>query len=442
MARRRLLHAVGGSLWLVPLLCLIAGIALSFATIASDAATGHDLVPRSVTGGPTDAQTVLSTIATAMVTLSSIVLTVTLVAVQLAMGQFSPRIVRALLRDRRNQLAVGLFVATFAFALLGVRGIDDRADVVPGVTVAVAYLLALVSIVALVLFVHHAGQSLRVSGLIDLVGDETRAQLDRAYPVAEGRRTPRLAPDLIPAPAPGVIVGLDRDGLVAAAARAGCTLELLPAAGDYVPTGAPLLRVHGDGHGFDRRAVAALVALGPERTHEHEPAYGLRKLVDIAERAVYQSFEDPTTAVMAIHRLHDCLRLLAPRPFPSGRHCDAAGAVRLVEPVLSWAGYVRLAFDELRLAGAGSPQVARRLRAALEDLKAVAPPERHAPLDRQLRLLEAAVHRSYQDEEDVHAALVGDSQGIGSGVDVERGDEDGAPAPGQARAPAPRSTRS
>jgi hypothetical protein len=92
--------------------------------------------------------------------------------------------------------------------------------------------------------------------------------------------------------------------------------------------------------------------------------------------------------------------------------------VRLVERVMSWEGYIRLAFDELRLAGAGSPQVARRLRAALEDLRTVAPPERQPPLDRQLKLLDQAVRRAFCDNADVDAALVPDMQGIGSGPDV------------------------
>ncbi len=85
---------------------------------------------------------------------------------------------------------------------------------------------------------------------------------------------------------------------------------------------------------------------------------------------------------------------------------------------MSWEGYVRLAFDELRLAGAGSAQVARRLRAALEDLRTFAPPARRPPLDRQLNLLDDAVRRAYADDADIDAALVPDMQGIGSGPDV------------------------
>ncbi|MFD8246612.1 DUF2254 family protein [Nocardia sp. NPDC059691] len=188
--------------------------------------------------------------------------------------------------------------------------------------------------------------------------------------------------------------------------------------GDFVPAGAPLFRVHGDPVRLDHARVAGLVVLAAERTHGDDPAYGFRKLVDIAERGLAQPFTDPTTAVMVIDRLHDCLRQLANRDFPSGRHHDDGGEVRLIERTLSWAGYVRLAFDELCLAGAASPQASRRLRAALEDLLTVAPPERHPPLERQLDVLVAAVHRSYDDQRDRRAALVADQQGIGSGADL------------------------
>jgi uncharacterized membrane protein len=93
---------------------------------------------------------------------------------------------------------------------------------------------------------------------------------------------------------------------------------------------------------------------------------------------------------MVIDRLHGCLRQLAPRAFPSG-HRDADGRLRLVERTMTWEGYVRLAFDELRIAGAVTPQVPRRIRAALADLKSVAPPHRKPPLGRQLRLLTSGV---------------------------------------------------
>lgn len=146
------------------------------------------------------------------------------------------------------------------------------------------------------------------------------------------------------------------------------------------------------------------------------PAF--RKLVDIAVGSIALPFNDPTTAVQALHRLHDLLRQIAARPLPGGEHRDEDGVIRLIERTVSWDGYVRLAFDEVRLAGASEPQVTRKMCAALTDLKSVAPPERQGPLDHQLRLLTAAVHRCHENEEDVVAALTADTEGIGSGADV------------------------
>jgi uncharacterized membrane protein len=99
-------------------------------------------------------------------------------------------------------------------------------------------------------------------------------------------------------------------------------------------------------------------------------------------------------------------------------HRDDAGVVRLTERTLGWDGYVRLAFDEIRLAGAGYPQVTRRICAAIEDLKTLAPDDRQSPLDRQLRLLAAGVRRALDDEDDIRGALVPDAQGLRSGADV------------------------
>jgi uncharacterized membrane protein len=430
MRLTRFVHAVRTSLWLIPLLCVLAGVLIVAGTLWLDRRSGYTLVPQSVTGTPSDAQTTLSIFATAMASLTSLVLTVTLVVVQLAMGQFSPRIVAALLSDRFSQLAIGLFGATFVVAVLALRELrGSDTGTVPGLSVLVAHLLMVASLVMLILFVHHSGQTMRATGLIDLVGDRTRGLIESSFPEAPRPATaPDADPAVVPAREPGSVVRIDRAGLVAAARRADCVLELVPVVGDFVSGGAPLFRVHpgpgraGNGAGPAARLraeeIARLVLVGSERVHTEDPPYGLRKLVDVAERSIAQPFNDPTTTLQALHRLHDLLRQVAMRSLPAGEHRDEDGVVRLVERTLSWDGYVRLAFDEIRLAGVASPQVTRRLCAALLDLKSVAPPDRQPPLDRQLRLLTAAVHRAYEDEEDIAAALTPDAEGIGSGADV------------------------
>lgn len=416
MRRFRIVHALAQRLWIIPSLGVVAGIVLSLVTVAIDRRNENGLLSQSIVGNATDAQSILTTIATAVVTLTSVVLTVTLVAVQLAMGQFSPRIVRALLDDRGDQFAIAVFGATFTFAIFSLRAIDTGpgGTPVPSVTVLSALALAVASGLALLFFVNHAGHQLRVGALIDLVGNELRDQLDDRFPLAPA---PREDASLLLSRHAGNVVHFDRDALVAEARRAGCTLELVPMMGDFVTRGAPLVRVQGDGAHIDRERVRGLIALDDERTHRGDPAYGFRKLVDVAQRALGTASNDATTAVQVINRLHDCLRGIADRPFPNGHLRDEDDELRLIERVLDWDGYVRLAFDEIRLAAGGYPQVTRRLEAALVDLKAIAPAERQPALDRQLRLLADAVTREL-DDDDRDAALVPDAQGIGSGDDV------------------------
>ena len=179
--------SVGSSLWFVPVVCVLAGVAISFGTISLDRAFEYQAIPQALVGRPTSANAILTTIAVSMVSLAALVLTITMVVVQLAMGQFSPRIVQRILRDKPSQLAIGLFVATFVHAVLTIREVVDRGDgtgQVPGIALATSYLLVLASIAVLVIYVHHIGQALRVSALIELVGSDTRNLVDRRYPDA------------------------------------------------------------------------------------------------------------------------------------------------------------------------------------------------------------------------------------------------------------------
>jgi len=110
-------------------------------------------------GGPDAALAILGAIAASMVTLTGIVLTIVLVVVQFAMGQFSPRIVRAILHDRPSQFAIGIFVAAFAHAMLAMREIasTEEGAPVPGLSILVAFGLVVVSIVALIFYINHIG---------------------------------------------------------------------------------------------------------------------------------------------------------------------------------------------------------------------------------------------------------------------------------------------
>ena len=119
--------------------------------------------------------------------------------------------------------------------------------------------------------------------------------------------------------------------------------------------------VHGSPDDLDENRLFAALSLKLEPTLDENVAYGMRLLVDIAERSLSETpFQDPTTAVQAIDRLHDTSAARASavlRRSRSGRR----RRIRLLVKTMTWEDYVHLAFDEIRMAGAGSPQVSRRL---------------------------------------------------------------------------------
>lgn len=412
MRRFRLAHHLKTSLWSLPLLFVISGTALSIITTSVD---DGSLLPQYLTGDPAAALQILYLIAFSMLTLTGLVLSLIVVVVQLAMGVFSPRIVRQILQDRPSQVAIGLFAGTFAYAILTIRAVDTTPDggTVPGLAVLVAYVLVLACIGTLIWYVNHIGQALRVAALVAWVAKDTLKTLDTMLPDAGPAQ--ELNPHLLVTPQAGVVFMIDHARLVKLARQADCRLEMLWPVGDFVPTGSALMRVVGDPERLSGRAAVNLVAIGPERTLNQDVAYGIRMLVDIALRALAAGpLADPTTAVQAIDRLHDILRQIARRPLRSGEYHDAAGDLRLFVPTLRWEGYVRIAFDEIRQAGAGSPQISRRLKAALDDLLLITPPDRQAPLQEQLDLLFNVAANAASNEADRDAAMIADPSGIGS----------------------------
>lgn len=409
--------SVRTSLWLVPVICVVLGALVSFLTIAIDRSYDYTLVPASLVGGPDAALSILSTVATSMVSLATLVLTIVLVVVQLAMGQFSPRIVQRLLRDRPSQFAIGLFIATFVHTLLAIRevklGDASSPGHVPGAAIVTTFILSIISIAILVTYVHHVGQALRVSALVELAGVQTRKLLDEIYTDKGEPTKGQVDPSIVTADKSGVLAIIAHKQLVKAARGGDCVLELLPALGEFVPAGADLFKIHGEPTNIDRKAVNGGVILRLERTLDQDVAYGIRLLVDVAERSISDSpWQDPTTAVQAIDRLHDCLRQLVTRPLLEGRCHDEDHQLRLIHQTMTWTAYVHLAFDELRLAGARSPQVARRLKAALQDLISIAPEDRRDVLETQLDMLNSRTARLFEDERELAIVQGADTGGL------------------------------
>ena len=386
--------SVRSSLWFVPVMCVLAGVVVSIGTIAIDRWFDFDAVPRWLTGGPDAAVAILETIAVSMVSLATLVLTITMVVVQLAMGQFSPRIVQTFLQDRPSQLAIGLFVATFAHAMLTIREVQFDGDgQVPGVAILVGYVLVLTSIAMLVLYVHHIGQSLRVSALIELVGYDTRRLLDPGLSRSVRRRPTRVRRHR------GAEIRRPRRHRSSSAwwrwprPRVVCST--------WCPASASSSRP--GRHWFESKA--------PD--DRSGPSIGDRRAASRGWSAPSTRISRTASGCSSTWRSDRCRSRRSPirRPPCSASTGFTTGCVSWPPDGSPTAGFYddsgELRSDraddgagtptstsrstKIRLAGAQSPQVARRLRAALDDLLDVAPAERRPVLEQQRGLLHQAV---------------------------------------------------
>ncbi len=349
-----------------------------------------------------DARTLLSTIATALLTFTGVVFSVTLVALQMASTQYSPRVMRTFVRKPVTKLALSTFIATFVYSLtlLARVGTTTKAHTVAQGAVGLAYLLVMASIIVFVFFVHSTVRSIRVSYVIEAVFRETIDSARHTFAESSEYRdaaepeslsvTGRIAFDH----ADAVLDGIDAHHLVQLAAEHGCLLRMTVPVGTFVPRGTDLMEVLGGALPGAEKILSA-VNSSAVRTLYQDPSYGVRQLVDIANRALSAAVNDPTTAVQALDRLHGVLRAVATRPDPSGLYVDDSGSVRLIVPQPGWDRLVELAFTEPALYGAGSPQVTRKLTAIFDDLTGCVPPERVAAIDAQRAWLRAEVGRRH-----------------------------------------------
>jgi uncharacterized membrane protein len=404
----------------VPLVYTVTATVVGFVLPRVEARAFPDLALGLSAGS---AQVILSTIASGMMALTAIVFSIAFVMVQFSATAYSPRLVLWLARSPVISHSIGIFTATFIYALAALAWIDrDKSGRVPPLTAWFAFTLLFASVVFFVLLIETVG-SLQITRVLAFAGDSGRTVISRMYPqpgsaspVAGASDDAERAPALVTVVhrgSPGVVQAVRTKALAALARRSDAVVVMAVAVGDTVMDGMTILRVHGTGEPPAERRLRQAVELGTERTFEQDPKYALRILVDIGIKALSPAVNDPTTAVQALDQIEDLLLRLGRRDLDVGRVRDADGRLRFVMPVPTWNDLVVLALDEIRFCGATSVQVMRRTRALLEDLKAQVRPDRRADLEYYLTRVDNGIRRDFQDADDQRDALQNDRQGLG-----------------------------
>lgn len=365
------------SFFLIPAGIIVFLGALSRVAIALDGLARDEdsifpwLVPTTVDS----ARAILSTVATATVTVAAIVFSMTAVVVQLATSQFSPRVTQGFLRDRYQQVTIGLTIGTFVYALLvlvAVRGGEENTGTTHDVSVTIAVVLAVASMIAIVSFIDRIMRKMRIDTIVRTLAEETRDSFESlperevfatdTDPSPDGDSVSRMA-----VTRSGWVRSIDVDALLDALPD-GTIVRLDMRAGDYVAAGEVAATVWPAVDEPTEIALGRAIDLGRTRTIESDPSYGIRQMVDIALRALSPSLNDATTGADVVHHLTGPMRTLLLRDLPGRVAGNDRGARVFLPRALTHSDYVHGAFREIRINAADQPHV---LMALLETLSSL-----------------------------------------------------------------------
>jgi uncharacterized membrane protein len=392
-----LVEQLRASLWAMPVSLMLGAIALAAVTLTVDRNHGRDIAEAwwVLEAGTEGTRATLSALASSVMTVAGVSFSMTIVVLQLASSQYSPRVIRSFRRDRLLQLVLGAFTGTFIHALIVLRTIassEEGPSFTAPVSVSVSMLLGIMCMVLLVALVHHVAREVQVSTILGGIAEETRGTLERLYPeqlgrAEDGRRVEDASPaEAIPermdppwsvtAPRDGYVQYVDGEALAGIEEAELVRVEVQ--VGDFAREGECLARVwpaeaerctaNGDIH--------AAFAMGSERTMRQDLRYGVRLVVDVALRALSPSLNDPGTALHCVDVLSALLVRLVqrrvPHPMRRGR-----GGVRIYALRPSFADVLLLAYAEIVAAAATQPPVERAVVAALSAIAAHDPEGRH-----------------------------------------------------------------
>lgn len=360
------------SLFFVPMVFVVAAVALGVLAVELDreVVDSTNELPFGLSSTVDSSRAILETVASATITFAGIAFSISLLVIQLASSQYSPRVVHGLLRDPVTKRIMGVVVGTFTYCLVVLRAVrgpleEGGEPVIPSLSVGIALLLSVISILAIIAFIDHSAHSMDVSRILARATDEGIAAARRLWAdEAQTGSDPGSVPE---APADHLVVTHGADGWVkdidfdrfAQSAPPGGTIRLETEVGRYAVAGTPLCRIWPrpeDPEGSCERARTSIVT-GDSRTVEQDVGYAVRQLADVALRGLSPGINDPTTAQDAIFHLGSVLRELL-RRHPPRLATPVDGDRLLLRPERrDHAELIDVGLNEVRLAATGMPTV-------------------------------------------------------------------------------------
>lgn len=376
------IRAVRTALWFRPAaFCIAAGlVAAMLGTVDSLAPSGSlAWLPEVEVAAVTD---MLKLLASGMVTVATVTLSVLMLVLSMAAGQVSPRAVPELMADPVTQNALGTFLATFVYALaallmIGFGAVGGHG----GITLVFlgALLLALNALRYMVQWIHHVAEILKINRMIHRIHGHATEVLEsylrgrtpaRCGAFSGGAPTAKVQPK-----STGYVELIDDHRLHHLACDHDLAVSLCVQEGDFVHPHMDLMLLHGRKPGEDTlNALRMTVVIGFDRSHEGDPRLGFELLAEIACRALSPGINDPQSALACVHYLDSLLTLAAacpPDSYPGDRSEDG----RLAFVRTDFTDMLHRAFRPVMRDAAGHAEVLLAIVETLRGLAREAAPE-------------------------------------------------------------------
>jgi uncharacterized membrane protein len=420
-------EALRTTLWFVPAILILVAIAVFAVTFALDVgAYNHDFqLPFWLRVGTASAgRDILIAIAAAIITTVGVVFSITILALTLASQQMGPRMMRNFVRDRGNQMTLGVFVATFVYSVLALGSISSypHPGFVPHVCVAVSEALLLVDVVVLIYFINHIASSIQLPEVIASIARDLESAIQAEYPALNDERPISVREEVGRQQSPDDLLSViqQRGGVVLAAtsgylqyvgyAKLTKIAKLLDATirldfrpGHFIVAGDPIAKVFPQGAAQQvERAMGKAHITGPHRTLMQDPLFAIDQLVEIAIRALSPAVNDTFTALTCLDWLSAGLSQISQRELSVNVFRDDEGRIRLVGAGWTYEHIVNRAYDKIRQAAAGMPAVLIRLldNISVVAISTVSTAQREV-LMRQAAMVMKSADESVRDDNDL-----------------------------------------
>lgn len=411
MARlRQLWEGLHSSFWFLPTCLVVAAGFLAIGLVEVDHRLETDLeeeLPRVFAVSAEGAQGMLQAIATSMITVAGVIFSITILILSEVSNQYSPRILRNFVRDRKNQVVLGVFLAIFVYCLVVLRSIYDVGEekFIPQIAVLGGIGLSLAGIGVLIFFIHHIAYSIQASTILQRATAETLAEINILYPQTVGigpAETPAAPPDdildqnlwhVVKATQSGYLEMTGGEALSAFAEDYDTVVRLEYLIGDFVVEETPLASVYGKdppSEGAARRLRRAISIIS-YRTIEQDASFGIRQLVDVALKALSPSLNDTTTAIMCVDHLTTILGRLIQRKMESPYRIKD-GQLRVIAGRPGFGDLLTECVEQIRQNASGNVAVLHRLIHALVTvIPLTRDRSRHEEIRRQLSLIRKTI---------------------------------------------------